>query len=216
MIKGIIFDLDGVIVSTDDMHYQAWKSIANKLDIPFNPEINHRLRGVSRMESLEIILSNSTKAFNKLEKTALANEKNAYYVELLELLTERDILPSVLITLTWLKHRKYKLSIGSSSKNAKTILKRIGLLEWFDVIIDGNDISNSKPHPEVFLTAAQRMNLKPYECVVVEDARAGIDAAIAAEMITFGLGQASKYSKTNYPIEEIKDMIDILNRKSSP
>ncbi len=207
MIKGIIFDLDGVIVSTDDLHFMAWQRIATQENIHFDRTINHQLRGVSRMESLEIILSRSTKIYTEEEKQILAKTKNDYYVSLLDQLSQKDILPSVVSTLEWLKKSGFKIAIGSSSKNAKTILKKIGLFDLFDNITDGNDITNSKPHPEVFIKAGIGLGLFSHECAVVEDAEAGIDAAKAASMYAFGIGPASHYSKTDYAItflDEIK------------
>lgn len=206
MIKGIIFDLDGVIVSTDDLHYMAWKKIASQENIPFDKTINHQLRGVSRMESLEIILSKANRAYSTEEKQMLAKEKNDYYVSLLDQLSQKDILPGVLSTLEWLKRHEYKIAIGSSSKNAKTILKKIGLYDLFDVITDGNDITNSKPHPEVFTKAGLRLGLLKEECAVVEDAEAGIDAAKAAGMYAFGVGPASHYEKTDCSLHFLDDI----------
>jgi len=214
MIKAIIFDLDGVIVSTDDFHYMAWKQIALEQGIYFDKTINHRLRGVSRMESLEIILSNSNRSYTMEEKLSLAKEKNDYYVSLLGQLSKKDILPRVISTLKWLKHRNYKIAIGSSSKNAKTILQKLDILEWFDVIVDGNDLSFSKPHPQVFNLAAERLHLSSVDCAVVEDAEAGIEAAKSANMIVFGMGEASKYAKTDHPIQFIDEIIPHLTTRS--
>lgn len=212
MIKGIIFDLDGVIVSTDDLHYMAWKKITLEEGIPFDKAINHQLRGVSRMASLDIILSNASKTYTSLEKQALANIKNSYYVSLLNQLSQKDILSNVIPTLIKLKKLGYKLAIGSSSKNAKTILNKLQIIDMFDVIVDGNDITNSKPHPEVFLKAAEKLGLEPIECIVIEDAEAGIEAAIEGHMITFGLGEASRFRKTHFSLNNISDILDIINQ----
>lgn len=212
MIKGIIFDLDGVIVSTDDLHFMAWKKIASQEGIVFDRTINHQLRGVSRMESLEIILSKSNKKYTMDEKLALAKIKNDYYVRLLDQLSQKDILPGVTHLLDWLKQTQIKTAIGSSSKNAKTILRKIGLYEMFDHITDGNDILHSKPNPEVFLKAAHALGLENSLCAVVEDAEAGIEAAKAAGMYAFGIGPASTYHKTDCPltfIDEIKQTLKI-------
>ncbi len=149
MIKGVIFDLDGVIVHTDEMHYQAWKLIADRIGAAFNREINNRLRGVSRMESLDIIL-NDTLFFSDAEKQKLADEKNAAYRRLLSSLTKNDVDSAVLKTLRELRSRNIKLAIGSSSKNAGFILNRIELTDYFDAVSDGNNIARSKPDPEVF------------------------------------------------------------------
>lgn len=194
-IQGVIFDLDGVIVSTDGFHYSAWKQMADREGIYFDETINNRLRGVSRMESLEIILERAEKAYSQEEKEALAQSKNDLYRESLSQLTPGDLLPGVTETLRGLREKGIKLAIGSSSKNTPTILAQIGLGNFFDAVADGNQIQNSKPHPEVFLLAAQLLGLPPTACAVVEDAFAGIDAALAAGMMAIGVGDASRYDR---------------------
>ena len=187
-IQGIIFDLDGVICFTDRFHYQAWKKLADRLGIPFNEQINNRLRGVSRMASLEIILENSEKPYTQEEKEAFAEEKNECYRQLLGSMTPADLSGEVRDTLLELRQRGYLLAIGSSSKNAKFILERIGLGSFFDAVADGTDITQSKPDPEVFVCAAKKLRLSPADCAVVEDAKAGIQAAKAGGMLAFALG----------------------------
>ena len=209
-IKGIIFDLDGVICFTDELHYLAWKKLSDRLGIYFDKEINNRLRGVSRMQSLEIILERSKTSYTQEEKELFAVEKNAYYVESLKLMSEKDVEEDVVATLKQLKSNGVKIAIGSSSKNAKTILKRIGLIDMFDAISDGNNITRSKPDPEVFIKAAEYLGISAKDCLVVEDAEAGIDAGIAGGFKTAGLGGASKYDKTLYPLREFKDLLSIL------
>ncbi|WP_160720502.1 beta-phosphoglucomutase [Bacillus sp. USDA818B3_A] len=189
-ISAVIFDLDGVIVSTDEYHYQAWKQISDQENIYFDRKINERLRGVSRMESLDIILSHSDKAYSENEKLQLAQRKNEIYCELLNKLSPNDILPGVINLLISLKARDIKIAIGSSSKNTPFILEQIGLTSNFDAIADGNSIKNSKPDPEVFLLAAQMLGIQPEACAVIEDAQAGIDAAKAAGMKAVGVGSA--------------------------
>lgn len=191
MIRGVIFDLDGVIVSTDHCHYHAWKRMADEEGIPFNRQINERLKGVSRMDSLEIILDNAERVYTDEEKEQLAARKNRYYVELIGELSENDILPGALETIAFLKERNIKVAIGSSSRNTPIILKQLGLDERFDAIADGNSITKSKPDPEVFLLAAELLNLSPVNCLVVEDADAGISAALAGGMRVLGVGSAS-------------------------
>ena len=208
--KGIIFDLDGVICFTDELHYLAWKKLSDRLGIYFDKEINNRLRGVSRMQSLEIILERSKTSYTQEEKELFAVEKNAYYVESLKLMSEKDVEEDVVATLKQLKSNGVKIAIGSSSKNAKTILKRIGLIDMFDAISDGNNITRSKPDPEVFIKAAEYLGISAKDCLVVEDAEAGIDAGIAGGFKTAGLGGASKYDKTLYPLREFKDLLSIL------
>ena len=189
-IKAVIFDLDGVIVSTDDCHYRGWKKMADEEGIYFDRNINERLRGVSRMESLNIILERAEKEYSEEEKTALATRKNGYYVEFIQALTPADILPGVMEALEGLKAKGIKIDIGSSSKNTPIILKQIGLSDYFDAVSDGNNISKSKPDPEVFLKAADFLKM-PYEnCAIVEDADAGIAAGKAAGMFTFAVGSA--------------------------
>lgn len=190
-IKAVIFDLDGVIVTTDDCHYTAWKKMADDEGIYFDRKINERLRGVSRMQSLEIVLEKSDKAYTEQEKLALAAKKNAYYVDLIQKLTPHDVLGGVTENLKTLKEQGIKIAIGSSSKNTPIILNRIGLADYFDAVSDGNIIKKSKPDPEVFLKAAEMLNIAPENCMIVEDADAGIEAGKRAGMKTFALGNAT-------------------------
>lgn len=190
-IKGIIFDLDGVLISTDKFHYLAWKQLADKLGIPFSEKDNEQLRGVSRMESLELILKNDPSVkLTEEEKIAAATEKNDCYREYLKTMTPDDVSAEVRETLTALHNKGYKLSVGSSSKNARFILSQTDLTRYFDAIADGNDIKNSKPDPEVFLTAASFLGLEPEVCAVVEDAEAGLEAAVAAGMLPVAYASA--------------------------
>ena len=209
--KGIIFDLDGVIVSTDEYHYQAWKKLADKEGIYFDRIINNRLRGVSRMESLEIILERATKNYSDEEKLSMATEKNENYRNSLYELTPNSVDPETIEALNQIKNLGLKVAIASSSKNTKLILDRIGLINFFDAIADGNDITHSKPHPEVFLTAASRLSLNPEDCIIVEDAFAGIDAGIAGNFRNCGIGDAYKYEKTMYPITSLKDILKYID-----
>jgi beta-phosphoglucomutase len=205
-ISAVIFDLDGVIVSTDEYHYQAWKSISDQEKIYFDREINERLRGVSRMESLDIILSHSDKSYSENEKQLLAQRKNDIYCELLNKLSPNDILPGVINLLLSLKARDIKIAIGSSSKNTPFILKQIGLTSNFDAIADGNSIKNSKPDPEVFLLAAEILGVPPEECAVIEDAQAGIDAAKAAEMKAVGIGSAANCLNADMKLSDLTNL----------
>ena len=184
MIKAVIFDLDGVIVSTDDCHYEAWKKMADEEGIYFDKTINNRLRGVSRMESLEIVLERAAKEYSEEEKLQLAERKNGYYKEFITKLTPADILPGAMNTLDELRANGIKIAIGSSSKNTPVILKQIGLSDYFDSVSDGNNIANSKPDPEVFLKAADMLGIPYGECMIVEDADAGIEAGKRAGMKT--------------------------------
>ncbi len=190
-VKAVIFDLDGVIVSTDDCHYEAWQHLADRNGIYFDRQINQRLRGVSRMESLEILLERAGCPYTGAEKAAMAAEKNAEYVELVQKLTPQDILPGAMETLAKLRAKGIKIAIGSSSKNTPVILKRIGLADYFDAVADGNHITKSKPDPEVFLLAAKLMNMAPESCLVVEDADAGVEAARNGGMRVLAVGFAA-------------------------
>jgi len=203
MIKGVIFDLDGVIVSTDKLHYKAWKKMAKKEHIYFDEIINHRLRGISRMASLEIILEKSEKSYSDKEKHELAKYKNDYYVKLLEVLSKNDILPGIMQIIYSLKERNIKVAIGSSSRNAKMILKNIDLLDEFEAISDGTNISKSKPDPEVFLKAAEMLKIKPANSAVVEDALSGIEAAKNAGMLAFATGDAKTSPIKDYDLEDL-------------
>lgn len=210
MIKGIIFDLDGVIVKTDELHYRAWKRLADAEGIFFDREINNHLRGVSRMASLEIILERSPRTYSAEEKNRLASIKNQYYVELLKTLTPDDIMPGVTKTLEELKRRKILTAIGSSSKNARAILEQIKLANVFDAVADGNDIINSKPAPDVFLKAADMLGLRPAECAVVEDAEAGIAAAKSAGMLAIAIFDAKRSRLADHKLEDIGELINII------
>lgn len=209
-MKGFIFDLDGVIVSTDGLHYLAWKQMADKEGIYFDEKINNRLRGVSRMASLEIVLERASKEYSDEEKQILATDKNDIYKELLKSLTPSDILPGVADTLHELRAREYKLAIGSSSRNTPAILKYIGLEGFFDAVSDGNNITNSKPDPEVFVKAAQFLGIECSDCYVVEDAKAGVDAGKAGGFTTIALGDAYGYENANYSIKAFSEILDIL------
>ncbi len=209
--KAVIFDLDGVICFTDKYHYRAWKALADRLGIYFDEKINDRLRGVSRMASLEIVLEKSDKPYTQEEKEAFAEEKNNLYKELLKDMTEADLSEEVRATLEELRNRGYKLSIGSSSKNTKFILGQLGLGDFFDAIADGTDITNSKPDPEVFLKSAEKLGIEPSQCAVVEDAKSGIEAAKAAGMTALALfGDAKECGEEDYNLAGFADLLNVL------
>lgn len=209
-MKAIIFDLDGVLVYTDQFHYQAWKRLADRLGIYFDETINNRLRGVSRMESLNIVLERAERPFSPEEKEAFAAEKNEQYRKLLASMTPEDVSPAVRAALTKLKRRGYRLAIGSSSKNTKFILERVGLTGFFDAVSDGTNISRSKPDPEVFLKAAEYLGEEPGQCAVIEDAFAGIDAAKAAAMWAVGIGDAAKYERADARIQTFSELLNLF------
>lgn len=205
-IKGVIFDLDGVIVSTDEYHFQGWKRLANEEGIEFTREDNMRLRGVSRMQSLEFLLEKATRKYTDEEKQEMAARKNSYYRELLQDITPDNILPGAMKIMEELKKRGIKIAVGSSSKNTPRILQRIGLENYFDAVSDGNDIKRGKPDPEVFLIAAERLSRAPQVCLVVEDAKAGIEAALAGKMKAMGVGAAQDDERAHI---QVKDMASV-------
>lgn len=208
--KGIIFDLDGVICFTDHYHYLAWKALADSLGIAFDEKKNDRLRGVSRMESLKIVLEDyKGPAFSDAELSALAEKKNTMYRELLQTMTPNDLPDEVRDTLNELRTRGLKLAIGSSSKNTPLILERIGLANFFDAVSDGNNITRSKPDPQVFSMAAEMLKLAPAQCLVVEDAVAGLQAAAAGGFDSAGLGPAAQSGQATYAMQKFSDLLII-------
>lgn len=209
-IKALIFDLDGVLVSTDEQHYLGWQALADKLGIPFNRENNDRFRGVSRMACMDILEEIGGKHYSAEEKAEYATWKNDYYRNLLGEMTPADLSEEVKTTLDALRAQGYKLAIGSSSKNAKFILERIGLGDYFDAISDGTNISRSKPDPEVFLKAAEFLGLPADVCMVVEDATAGVDAARAGGMRVAVVGDAAAKQYGDHIMESFRDLLTIL------
>lgn len=216
MIKAVIFDLDGVLVFTDHFHYLAWKAIADEEKIPFDEKINNRLRGVSRMDSLDIILEKAKKTYSAKEKEALAEKKNALYRSYLAKMSPKDVGKDVVETLKKLKEDGLKIGLGSSSKNAKFILEKTGLTPYFDAIGDGSMIKHSKPDPEVFLVAASSLGIKPKEAMVVEDAYAGIEAAKNGGFTAIGVGDASKDPETDFAISSLSEIPSIIEKKNKP
>lgn len=196
-IKACIFDLDGVIVDTAKYHYLAWKRLAGELGFEFTEDDNERLKGVSRLDSLEILLSIGNKSFDDKTKLLLAEKKNAWYIEYISKMSKDEVLPGVENFLEVLKNAGIKISLGSVSKNALQILKSLNLTNYFDAIIDGTRISKAKPDPEVFLKASAELNIPPEECIVFEDASAGIDGAINANMYSIGVGSPKILNKAN-------------------
>lgn len=210
MIKAVIFDLDGVLVHTDKFHYLAWKSLADSLGIYFDEKINNRCRGVSRMESLEIVLEKSDKEYSAEEKLRFAEIKNEVYKKYLSTMTPNDVGHDVIDTLLKLKENGIGIAVGSSSKNAKTILERVGLADLFDAVSDGNNITKTKPDPEVFLKAAEFLGVEPGDCMIVEDAVSGIMAGKAAGMTTVAVGDAAKSDIADYRLECFSNLVRIV------
>ena len=187
-LKALIFDLDGVIVTTEHNHFIAWKRTANSLGIDFEEEHNELLKGVSRVDSLKKILELGAKTISTEEFNELLISKNDFYVDSIQDLNQTDLPPGVLSLLQEAKSKGIKLGIGSSSKNANFILKLLKIDHFFDVVIDGNGVNHPKPHPEVFLNGAKALSLAPAECIVFEDAASGITAAKAGGFITIAVG----------------------------
>ncbi|MBC8059327.1 MAG: beta-phosphoglucomutase [Clostridiaceae bacterium] len=206
IVKVCIFDLDGVVVDTAKYHFIAWRRLADELGFEFTVEDNERLKGVSRMDSLEILLEIGGKTYDEETKIELAQKKNDWYVQYITKMDESEILPGVKDFMTLLKKENIKIALGSVSKNAMSILNNIHLTEYFDSIIDGTKVSNAKPDPEVFLNAAKELNVLPQECVVFEDAVAGIQAAINAGMPSVGIGSPEILNKANKVVPGFENM----------
>ena len=207
----VIFDLDGVICSTDEYHYRAWKTMADSMGIPFDKTVNNRLRGVSRMASLEIILEKYTgPALSQADKEKLAQKKNDLYRASLAEMSPKDLSDEVRETLNTLRDMGLRLAIGSSSKNTPFILGQIGLAGFFDAVSDGNNITRSKPDPEVFVKAAEMLGLAPDLCLVVEDAVSGAEAGHAGGMKVACLGDAAEHGAGDYNMRSIRELIDIV------
>ena len=216
MHKGLLFDLDGVIVDTAKYHYLAWKDLADKLEIPFTKQDNERLKGVSRMRSFEIILEIGNRVLTVAEKESYCTMKNEKYLEYINKLEKDEILPGVKEFLDSCRKKGYKIALGSASKNSMLILERLGLLEAFDEIIDGTKVSSVKPNPEVFLKGAENLGLAVSECIVFEDAAAGVEAAHRGNMKAVGIGTAENLPEADVIIPgflgvTIEDLEKLLN-----
>jgi beta-phosphoglucomutase len=204
-INGVIFDLDGVVLSTDNYHYLAWKKLADREGIYFDRDINERLRGVSRMASLEIILERADREYSPEEKEEMATYKNDIYRDSLKHLNADEIFPGVLDFIDFLRQKEIPIAVGSSSKNTKFILQQIGLTDVFSgAVSDGTNITKSKPDPEVFLKAADMIKTPPAECLVIEDAEAGIKAALNGGMFALGVGPMKDHPKAHYHAVDIQ------------
>lgn len=210
MIQGICFDLDGVLVQTDNLHYLAWKGLADRLGIPFDRAQGDRCRGISRMESLEIVLEHTDHIYSAEEKERFAQEKNEAYRAMLARLSPSDLPADVLPTLRELRRRGYRLALASGSKNAGLILARTGLGRYLDAAADGKCITRSKPDPEIFLTAAQMLGLPPERCAAVDDAVAGIQAGRAAGMVTVAIGDSAAHRAGDYDLERFGQLLDLF------
>lgn len=203
-IKACIFDLDGVVVDTAKYHYLAWKRLAHELGFEFKEIHNERLKGVSRMRSLEILLEVGGLTFTLERMEQMATQKNEWYLEYIRKMTPDEILPGAKELLEELRLHNIKVALGSASKNAPLILERIGLANHFDAILDGNSVSVAKPAPDIFLVAAKALGELPEHCIVFEDAEAGIDAAISAGMRCVGIGSPDNLGRANLVIPNLK------------
>ena len=204
ILKAFIFDLDGVITDTAEFHYQAWKRLADEEGIPFTRKDNEELRGVSRERSLELLLGG--REYTAEEKKLLMERKNQYYQELIATITPDDLLPGAADLIKNLKENGYKLAVASASKNAKTVIKNLGLVEAFDHISDGYSVEKGKPAPDLFLFTADKMGVLPESCAVFEDARSGIKAAQAANMLAIGIGPVDRVGAADYVYDTIADV----------
>lgn len=209
-IEAVIFDLDGVITDTAEYHYLAWKQLGEELDIPFDREFNETLKGVSRTDSLERILTLGGKqdAFTAQEKEALATKKNDHYVTLIQHISEQDLLPGIIAFLDEIRATGLKIGMASASKNALTVVEALGVRHYFDDIVDAATVAQSKPHPEVFLRAAEALGVAPERCIGVEDAAAGITAIHAAGMYAVGVGPETTLHEADYRVDST-DLISL-------
>ncbi|MGD0583012.1 MAG: beta-phosphoglucomutase [Bacteroidales bacterium] len=204
--KACIFDLDGVIVDTAKYHFLAWKRLADGMGINFTERDNERLKGVSRMASLEIILEIGKRNLPMDEKEKLADKKNRWYVEYISRMTPDEILPGTLEFISCLKNENIRIALGSASKNTPMILDRVGMANLFDAVADGNVVHKAKPDPEVFLKAASMLGIRPAYCVVFEDAVAGVEAALNAGMKCVGIGNREVLSDAHAVVKGLNEM----------
>ena len=205
-MKGFIFDLDGVIVDTAKYHYLAWKALAKSIDINFTHQQNEQLKGVSRVHSLEKILAWGNKTLSEKEFNKLMAKKNEEYLGFIAEMDEAEILPDVPRVLDFLQTEKQGIALGSASKNARMILEKVNLLQKFNFVVDGNDVIKGKPNPEVFLKAADLLKIKPENCIVFEDAVAGVQAANAANMISIGIGEKEILFEADYVFKDFTEI----------
>ena len=204
--KGFIFDLDGVIVDTAKYHFLAWKKLANSIGVDFSEEQNEQLKGVSRVRSLEKILEWGNKTLSEKEFTELMAQKNEDYLSYINKMDASEILPDVSRVLDFLIEKQQAIALGSASKNATPILEKVNLLQKFEAIVDGNDVSKAKPDPEVFLIGAKLLDIHPENCIVFEDSVAGVQAANTANMISIGIGDASVLHEADYIFKDFTEM----------
>jgi beta-phosphoglucomutase len=205
MIKGFIFDLDGVITDTAELHFKAWKKLADDMGWQFDREVNEKLRGVSRMDSIHIIKDHNNAEVTEEKLVELATLKNDIYVDSLDQMTSKDYLPGAQELLNLLRVEGFQVALGSASKNSNKVLTQLGAKKYFDVIGDGNSVSKSKPAPDIFLFGAKQLGLEPEECIVYEDAEAGIDAAKAGGFHSVGIGPKERVGHADVRFDTMKE-----------
>ncbi|MEM9076646.1 MAG: beta-phosphoglucomutase [Bacteroidota bacterium] len=205
MIKGFIFDLDGVITDTAEQHYVAWKKLSDENGWKFDREVNDKLRGISRLDSIKVILDHNNLTLDEKTMVELATTKNDRYVESLEEVTPDDFLPGAKELLTHLRQEGFHVALGSASKNASKVLQQLNALGYFDVIGDGNSVTESKPNPAIFLYGAEKLGLQPDECIVFEDAESGVDAAKAGGFYSVGIGPKDRVGHADLRFETMSD-----------
>lgn len=205
MIKACIFDLDGVLVDTAHYHFLAWKRLAKEFDYELTEEINEQLKGVSRMKSLEIVMKHANVSLEQQQAQALADRKNGWFTDYVHKMKSEELYPGVKELFSTLRKDHIRIALASSSKNAKTIIDILGIQHEFEAVVDGNMITHSKPDPEIFLLAAKKLSLNPADCVVFEDAEAGVEAALAAGMKCVGVGSPAQLRKANLVVKSIED-----------
>ena len=211
--KGFIFDLDGVIVDTAKYHFLAWKKLANSIDVDFTETQNEQLKGVSRVKSLEKILEWGKKTISEEEFNSLMNSKNEHYLSFVDKMDDSEILLDVPKIINYLKEKNQGIALGSASKNARKILKKVHLIQDFEVIVDGTNVTKAKPDPEVFLNAARALRIKPENCIVFEDAVAGVQAANAANMISIGIGAKKTLAEADYVFKNFTEIsVDFIEK----
>ena len=205
-MKAFIFDLDGILVDTAKYHYIAWKTIGTSFNFNLTETQNESLKGISRTDSLDLMLEQAGTETNLEQKEVLLRQKNDHYLKLIQEMDLTEILPGVLTILDFTKKNKVPVALGSASKNAQLILKKLDLLPYFDSIVDGTHVTHSKPNPEVFLLGAKNLNTPANQCVVFEDATAGIAAAKAAKMVTVGIGDAKELAAADYIFSSLESI----------
>lgn len=214
MIQGLLFDLDGVITDTAIYHYKAWKRLTDELQIPFDEQVNELLKGISRRQSLQVILEHAQVEgkYSETELQEFMERKNGYYLELIGQVTEEDILPGISAVLEQAKRQGFKLALASASRNAPFLLERLNLTDYFQAVIDPATVTRGKPDPEIFLKAAEEINCLPEECIGFEDAQAGVEALIAANIFSVGIGDPKLLCDANivYPTTSELDLDEVL------